>query len=422
MSLISELRSKDKKQLFSTNDAFTPYSTGLLPLDYANGFQAPLARDRVAPIAGVMGGTFITIIGLSGSGKTTLADQIAYNIIRPFDDGVMIHVDIEKTALKARIAQVTGSDPEDPRIILDKDRTSIEDVLDMIAEICNEKESGGEKYKYTIPEEYWVVPDKPTKVYVPTVLILDSLATFNSRERKEDTLEGQMSGGREASQISQFYSKCLNSMNRYNITIIAVNHIKSTVDINPYQSHVPQMMLLKQGESLPRGVAPIYLAQNIFRCNATKGNIYTIEENGFQGFMCKIQVAKTKTAFIGSEVNVCFNSEIGFDPIYTLYEFATQAGLIEGRNPYLYIKGLDTMKFNRKQFRVKFISEPEFRDGVMSIMQPYLFSLLGSKDPTGEKTTYESVDGLLSKELPEESKNEEAMEDEGGKLSKKSKK
>lgn len=394
--LIDELRKKDKKGLFKSNDAFVPYSTSLIPLDFANGCKASMGDGRTVNVTGILGGTFTTIIGYSGSGKTTLADQIAWSIISPFENGMMIHFDIEKTAMKARILQITGATADDPRIILQKDHVSIEDVLDTLDTVCAAKEAAGDEMKYVIPEEYWPKADEPVKMYVPTVFILDSLAAFNSRDRKEDVLEGQMSGGREAAQVSQFYSKCLNKMSLYNVSIIAVNHIKAKVDVNPYQASPSQIMMLRPGESLPRGNAPVYLAQNIFRCNATKGNMYTLEDHGFEGFRCQIQVSKTKTSFIGSTINTCFNKDIGFDPIYTMYEFAEQCNLVGGRNPYLVIKGLEEFKFNRKEFRARFINEPDFRKGVMGALTPYLEMILGSKEmSTRTPDEYVSLQSLF---------------------------
>ena len=259
MSLISELKAKDKHGLFTSTDYFVNYQTGIPPIDFANGFIYERADGTRVPVTGILGGTFITIIGISGSGKTTLGDQIAYNIIRPFENGLMIHFDVEKTALKNRIVEITGAQQDDPRIILQKDNVAIEDVMDALDIICEEKERGGNEYKYELDNDIFLNPDgtsQKVKVYVPTVFIIDSLPAFNSRNRKEDELEGQMSGGREASQISQFYTKCLNKMSKYNVTIIAINHIKSKVEINQFQQSLPQLMMLKQGESLPRGTAP----------------------------------------------------------------------------------------------------------------------------------------------------------------------
>ena len=39
MGLIDSLRKADKKGLFKSADSFAAYSTGFLPLDYANGFM-----------------------------------------------------------------------------------------------------------------------------------------------------------------------------------------------------------------------------------------------------------------------------------------------------------------------------------------------------------------------------------------------
>ncbi len=396
MSLAEALRKSDKKGLFKSTDTFASYSTGYLPLDFANGFVYRKidsdGKETALPILGIIGGTFTTFIGYSGSGKTTLADQIGWNIVKPFENGLLIHVDIEKTALKERMLQVTGASQNDDRIILQKEATSIEDVLDMIDDICEAKEKLGEDAKYILPEYMWRNGKKET-FYQPTVIILDSLAVFNSRERKEDTLEGQMSSGREASQIAQFYSKCLNKMTKYNILIFSINHIKAKVDANPYQAAPLQVMMLRQGESMPRGYAPIYLAQNIFRCTATKGNIYTMDDDGFTGFMCNVQVVKSKTSFVGSTINACFNSAIGFDPIYTMYEYAVQLGLIEGRNPNLYLKGLDAFKFNRKYFRKKFIEEKEFRDGFMNILEPFMKSMVSAQQ-IDDVPHYISLDDL----------------------------
>ena len=57
-----------------------------------------------------------------------------------------------------------------------------------------------------------------------------------------------MSTNREVGQISQFYTKCLNKMSHYNINIFSINHIKSKVDINPYQASPQQVMMLRPGE------------------------------------------------------------------------------------------------------------------------------------------------------------------------------
>lgn len=384
--MIDELRAKDKKNLFYSSDAFANYSTGYLPLDYANAFRLKVKDGdeiKTVTVIGVIGGTFITIVGGSGTGKSTLAMQIGANIIKPFENGLLMYGDCELTAIKQRLCELAGMSEDDPRIVLNKDAIAIEDHLEIIDKICEEKELGGDKYKYEVHDRLF--NGKTVKLYQPTVIIVDSLWTFNSKDMKTGELEGDMSSNRATKQVGQFYNKCLHKMNKYNIIIIAINHIKSAIQIDPYHPVQKQLVLLNPGESLPKGSAPIYLAHTLIRLNQyPKSSMYTKEDNGFSGYKVKVQYAKTKTAFIGSEVDLTFNPPIGFDPIYSLYEFASSCGLIEGRNPYLYIKGAEVFKFNRKKFNEIFINDEEFREMFMKAIMPYLEAMIGTNEISDE--------------------------------------
>ena len=389
MSLIDRIMENDKHGLFNCSNVFANYSTGILPLDYINAFKLRWrdkdGRDRVDVVPGIMGGKFLTIIGLSGSGKTTLADQIAWNIIEPFEnDGMMIHVDAEHSMLKPRIYDITDMPLDDPRFKLQDENTYIEDVMEQIDIICRAKEAAGDEAKYEIDGK-WFNRDT-VKVYYPTVIIIDSLWAFTSKDTKEDVLEGQMSTNREVGKISQFYQKQASRLAKYNITIIATNHIKSKIETNPYSYTKPQLMMLKQDESLPRGQAPVYSASSVLRLNPaglSKG--YTKAEWGFDGFKCILQVAKSKTTFIGGEVNLVFREDIGYDPIYTILQFAYDCDLVLGKNPHLRIKGAEDYLFSKITFGTKFKKDFKFRTAILTAIQPYLEALAGCKDVTDEE-------------------------------------
>ena len=104
-----------------------------------------------------------------------------------------------------------------------------------------------------------------------------------------------------------------------------------------------------------------------------------MEDNGFTGYKCTMQLAKSKSNVVGTSFPVAFISEIGFDPVYSIYEFANSIGMIGGRNPYLYIQGLEQFKFNRKDFRSKMIQDIQFREAVLEVLRPHYDALLGSK-------------------------------------------
>jgi len=383
MSLMAELDAGDKKGLFTSNDTFVNYSTGILPLDYANGFWMTIDNGdgtyRKVPVIGVMGGTFISIIGPTGSGKSTLADQMGFNIIKPFEDGMLFHIDCEKTNLKPRMVQITGTDPRDDRLRLKKDYSSIEDVMDMFNQICEVKENSGNLYKYEVESKSF--DNRKFLAYVPTVFVIDSLPSFNSRDNRNDKdLGTNMDAARAAKDVTRFFTNCLDRMMRYNITVFTINHIVPKVNPDPYNQAPKGLMMLKPNEQVNRGYAAQYYSQNYFRLDMIKSNMYKRDDVGFDGVKASLQIAKTKTAFVGSSVDVCFNGEIGFDPIYSLYEYSKSIGLIDGRNPFLHMHGLSEYKFSRKDFRAKFLGEKPFRDAFMGELQPHLEALLGSKE------------------------------------------
>lgn len=226
--------------------------------------------------------------------------------------------------------------------------------------------------------------------YVPTVFIIDSLPSFNSSENHtEEDLGTNMDAARAAKDITRFFTNCLGRMLRYNITILTINHIVPKVIADRFSPPPKGLMMLKPNESLNRGYAAQYYSQNYFRVEGMKSNMYKREDVGFDGFKASIQIAKTKTAFVGSTVDACFNGEIGFDPIYSLFEYASTMGLIEGRNPFLYIHGCPEYKFSRKDFRMKFLGEKDFNNAFMSAILPYLEAMLGSKELTeADKVRY----------------------------------
>lgn len=411
MSLVSELKKIDKGKLFSNSAAFTTYDTGFVALNHLCGFRVNIdGMEKL--VTGIIGGRFITIVGYSGVGKTTFADQLCWSIVndwpagdeeakRKFKEwGMFIHCDIEQTGVLQRIYDICGVRPDSEdaqRILLKSEDIYIEDVLKMIDLVCQAKQNAGDDAKYEIDGSVFGESGK-VKYYVPTVFLLDSLPTFTSKEVNDTTLEGQMSTNREVAQISQFYSKCLQRLHKYNITVVAINHIKTKLKINQYEPDKPQLMLIRDGESMPRGQAPIYLASYLFRINASgaKASRYTKEENGFDGYYATLQVTKTKTSFIGGTLPIVFNKEIGYDPIYSLYEYANSIGMVDGRNPNLFIKGAESYKFSKKNFRDKFLTDEAFRVAVYAALKPSFESLIGTTSDSSGNTMQVPIKDLLT--------------------------
>ena len=375
MGFLEELKANDKKGLFRSDDNTVSFPTGFHALDYANGYyQTVKINGEYKHIRrlGIPPG-FTTIIGSSGVGKSTFCLGAGWNIVKRFSNGQFIYVDCEKTMTKQRIIEVTGASPEDPRITLMKERTAIEDVLELLDEICERKEANKSEIQIEIKDQS--LDGKPYKIYPPTVVVIDSLPSFNGRDYDDTSLGSNVDGMRGAKDVSRFFTNCLDNATKYNIVFLVVNHIRPKAEMNPYAQPPKGLMMLGQAEQLPRGAVAQYYSTTYFRINSKRSDAYTMEDNGFK---CIIQLAKTKSNVVGTSFPVAFTGD-GFDPYYSIYEFANSIGLIKGRNPYLYFEGLEELKFNRKDFVPRMKFEEGFGPRVMAVMRPYFDMLLGDK-------------------------------------------
>lgn len=378
MGFLEEFKANDKKGLFHSDNNTVSFPTGFQALDYANGYYQTVKINgeyKYIRRLGIPPG-FTTVIGSSGVGKSTFCIGAGWNIVKRFKNGQLFYVDCEKTMTMQRIIEVARCNPEDPRVILMKNHTAIEDVLDSITEVCERKEANKSEIMIEVKDQS--LDGKPYKIYPPTVYVIDSLPSFNGRDYDDTSLGGNIDGMRGAKDISRFFSNCLDNATKYNIIFLVVNHIRPKAEMNPYAQPPKGLMMLGQAEQLPRGAVAQYYSTTYFRINSKRSDAYTIEDNGFTGFKCIVQLAKTKSNVVGTSFPIAFTGD-GFDPYYSIYEYASSLGLIQGRNPYLYFKGLEDLKFNRKDFVPRMKYEEGFGAAVMKVMHPYFEMLLGTK-------------------------------------------
>lgn len=396
MRLLDNLRSKDKKGLFEARFTGESYATGFIPFDYRNGYvmnchDADGNVIQQQHMVGVPGGCFATIVGKSGTAKTTFAVQMAVNMIKNFNEGLIIHCDLEQATTYTRVMNVTGSSASwlKEHYILQQGKSYIEDIFEMVMNIVAEKESMKDTLIYDTGklDEF----GDPMKIYQPTIILLDSLPSLATKEsdegKKATEMYGSMGGGRMAKVLSQFYTRLMPVLKPYNITIIAINHIKAKIEINPMMKSQPQLMYLKMDESLPGGIAPVYYAHMLVKfISSTK---YTVEENGFDGNEVKATLLKSRTNKSGQTVTLVYNQLTGFSPEFSLYKFAEENNLIEGRNPYLRMVGSE-IKFNRKKFDVEFLTNEAFRNDVLKACAPALDAMLsrGITNDNGESEVH----------------------------------
>lgn len=390
MNPLKNLLQKNNKKtgLFNRTQTSPSYSTGFLPIDYMNGYilNAKNALDEVVArqkVLGMVGGSFVTIIGKSGVAKTSFAIQMASNIVRPFESGMVVHYDVEQATTSTRIKNLTkftNAEMED-KYILKQDVTDIQDIYESIMQIHTEKTTNREAYEY----DTGMLDEFGDKIIAlqPTVILADSIPTITSRASSDATeMEGGTYSNRIAKDLSQFYKRMTPKIKQANIIFVAINHINAAISINPFDKKQPQLLYLKMDESMPGGNAPVYYANNVLKF-VSRGRLTADKHYGFDGFKVAVEFLKSRTNKAGKQVTLIYNQDIGFDPVYTQHELLDELKMLGGKAPYRYTSLSPDVKFNPKNLREEFGSREEVQDAIIGDTLPYLESLIS--DVYGEQ-------------------------------------
>ena len=382
--LSNALKKIDKKGLMNEAAPVIGYPTLLYPFDYRNGYQVNVHDedgniiDRWANV-GIFSGSFITITGKTNTAKTALAIYMSSEICRPYDEAEIHLLDIEGSSNISRVIQLLNYDYDDVKSKLNyhDEFQYIEDVFEFITEIGNTKLANKDVFAtdFTHKNEFGV----KRAAYAPTVIIVDSLPMLMTRDLEGiEGMASQMYNARRTIQISQFYKRLRPVIKRANIIVMVINHINAKMEINPFAKSQAQIMYMKQDEAMPGGNAPLYLAQSVLKFVSC--GKFSKDKDGYDGFAIRVEIIKSKTNKAGTSCVLIYDAEYGFDKYRTIYEFAKENGLIEGRNPYLYLKGFPDMKFASKDFRDACIENPTLFRVAVKVCAPILYSHLGNSE------------------------------------------
>ena len=372
-------KEKDKR-LSEEAGSDVAYSTGFLALDFLNGTIVHVKneeKDYKYYSCGLADGSIVMVIGRSGCGKTTFVEQMAANIVRPFENGVIYEDNIEGGIIESRRVELSGFTPDEisNRYVVRNSGISNETVFQRIRMIYDLKTENRESLEYDTGLE----DIHGNRIYklVPTVYILDSLAMLSPDNiLEDDELGTSMSQTASAKSNSVLFKGITPMLKSANIILLVINHIQEEVSINPMQRKKAQLAFLKQGESLPGGKKPVYLSNNVIRLDdATKlkaDEAFKIDS----GNITMVTLLKSRSNMSGKSVPLIFNPTIGYDPILSLFYFLKNEGGLKGAGAYLYIDGVPEIKFSQATFKEKYINDPVLRDAFHKAVVPYLKKLV----------------------------------------------
>lgn len=378
-------KEKDKR-LSEEAGADVAYSTGFLALDFLNGTMVHVKseeKDYKYYSCGLADGSIVMVIGRSGCGKTTFVEQLAANIVRPFEEGVIYEDNIESGIIESRRLELSGFDPKElkDRYVIRNSGISNETVFQRIRMIYDLKMANKSNLEYDTGLE----DIHGNRIYklVPTVYILDSLAMLSPDNILEDTELGtSMSQSASAKSNSVLFKGIASYLKSANIILLVINHIQDEITINPMQRKKTQLSYLKQGETLPGGKKPIYLSNNVIRLDdATKlkaDEAFKIES----GNITQVTLLKSRSNMSGKSIPLIFNPAIGYDPILSLFYFLKDEGGLKGAGAYLFLEGLPEVKFSQATFKEKYLNDPLLRNAFHKAVVPYLKNLVPQIDET----------------------------------------
>lgn len=362
-----ELVAKDKdfaNKQEATSDIL--YPTGFPNFDVTNGYVAEGLNPKTNKIytyynTGICDGSLNLIIARSGSGKSTFCVESAANIVRPFPDGAIFEENIEGGMTVQRRMQLSKFSMEETkkRFIVRNSGITIENFYKRVKAIHDLKIANADKLSYDtgVHDIY----GEPVKKLIPTVVILDSLATISTEKvADEKEMSGQMSQTAAAKAIAAILRNLVPACKEANIIILMINHITQKVEINPMMHSKSQTIYLKNTETLPRGVTPIYLANNVIRLDDS-AKLKPEEGFGVSGSITTFSLVKSRSAKANSSTKMVFDQEVGFDPELSMYIFLKDNGYVNGSGVGYYLGDHTEYKFAQKNFKKKLMEDEGFR-------------------------------------------------------------
>lgn len=375
MSKYKELAKKDPL-LGGEATLCDTYSSGFDVLDYMNAKY----RNDGSLAKGFEAGKIIMLVGNSGTGKSTLGLQIGSNFIKNFENSNFFHIDFERAGSDERtyaVTSLTKEDIENDKYVRFDKEISTDSVYHQIFAIRDLKKEA--KDELTYDTGLTDANGKPIIEYEPTIEFIDSLALMTKADLENKTeMAGQMDTTAAAKANASLFRRIVNPCSDANIIPIIINHITQKVDISAFAKKAASVNYLKQDESIPGGVTPVYVSSYLLKLVAS-GKFKENEGYGIKGFEVTIEVIKSRSAPAGSSCKLVFDQVNGFDNDLSNLLYLQNNKLLKGSPRAYFIEDYPDGKFTLKTFKSLKAKDKKFSEAFDNYMHKTLLSSLTRK-------------------------------------------
>lgn len=278
------------------------------------------------------------------------------------------------------------ADIMDGKYILRQEKTTLEDMKKTIMDLYKEKTSKPDVYKYKTGKlnEF----GQEIELYEPSVIILDSIATItmslNENDKKDlaklEEVSSQTDRMRLTAEIGRFFNEIMPYIRTANITLIAINQIKTNPGMGVVKSP-SEILYLKQDETLPGGRTPQFLAHVLIKFVAVGSEKYNLEDDGFDGFGVRLEIIKSRTNQAGQTVPLIYDKVRGIDSLRSSVNYAKELGMLGGNRNGYYFGDNKENKFTLKNMHQDFKDNRDLYKILYGNIIPVLESRLSAVTP-----------------------------------------
>lgn len=395
----------EKKKKDSSTDAKgtvnVAYPTGFFEFDTQNGYRVLNSNTgEITYRMGIIDGSVVGFTGRSGIGKSTISMQIAGNIVSRFENGNILHFDLE---------QGCSNDEKNMRLLKMNREAYLKKYERYNSNITMET------FEKRIMEEYHRKLNSPELMYdtglkdfagnsvykyEPTIVILDSYGYLVTDKMLAATEMQLTDGMTNAGALHSMFKRLIQRIRDVNIILMIILPKRDNINMKFY-AQKSDMQGLNNDEKIPGGSTMNYILSYLIKID--DGTKFSHgEEFGFGGFYGTITAAKTREGSLKNVTKVIFNSDnMGiFDENISNFLYLHTLGVITQSGAYYTMPGFDK-KFTKKNVVEFFKTNEEFvntfngllRDAIRENIREFIESDDDSNIPIN---TYKNINAVLS--------------------------
>jgi len=335
---ILDISSEEIQKLYQEISSFVEVKTEMKEDSGVKG----IIPTNLKLLNAILGGGFIkgglsTIIGNPGCGKTMLVLQSIGNAQLHFRGKIFAAViDSEYSITTERMANLGI---RYPKISPYSDNITVEKFFQYIETICLYKEEKG-------------------IINVPHIIGFDSIANTLTQKEREASDPKEVIGYR-ARVYSLLIPKYIAKCSKYNISILAINQLRDTVDMGRF-SKPSDLKYMSQGRTVPGGNALRFNAFHFLEMRQRNMSKDDMEKYDIDGLVSEIVCVKNKLFRPKIPIKIIGDFARGFSDFWTNYIYLVDNKSIKS-GAWNYLINFPTKKFRTKEAEILYNTDGDFK-------------------------------------------------------------